>query len=153
MVQGHLRLPVESPQLTRVGENGHISAVRLQPADWTWSSKQHFVLHVMYLTSADKTWAFIFTTQHKYTVKLQPRCTKFSFTQLLKHNWWWLDNNDRRGASLRGVPRGGGGWGGCHSHKWPPVVCFELQDPSFKDSVLGFRQLTERELQMFPGYS
>eukprot|EP00066_Takifugu_rubripes_P008633 XP_003974954.1 PREDICTED: D-amino-acid oxidase [Takifugu rubripes] len=26
-------------------------------------------------------------------------------------------------------------------------------EPSFKDSVLGFRQLTERELQMFPGYS
>uniref|UniRef100_A0A3P8U8W9 D-amino-acid oxidase n=1 Tax=Amphiprion percula TaxID=161767 RepID=A0A3P8U8W9_AMPPE len=25
-------------------------------------------------------------------------------------------------------------------------------DPSFKDTVLGFRQLTERELQMFPGY-
>ncbi|XP_035021630.1 D-amino-acid oxidase [Hippoglossus stenolepis] len=25
-------------------------------------------------------------------------------------------------------------------------------DPSFKDIVLGFRQLTERELQMFPGY-
>ncbi|CAK6966555.1 D-amino-acid oxidase-like [Scomber scombrus] len=27
------------------------------------------------------------------------------------------------------------------------------QDPSFKDIVLGFRQLTERELQMFPGYT
>lgn len=26
-------------------------------------------------------------------------------------------------------------------------------DPSFKDTVLGFRQLTERELEMFPGYS
>uniref|UniRef100_A0A3Q1GB15 D-amino-acid oxidase n=1 Tax=Acanthochromis polyacanthus TaxID=80966 RepID=A0A3Q1GB15_9TELE len=25
-------------------------------------------------------------------------------------------------------------------------------EPSFKDTVLGFRQLTERELQMFPGY-
>ncbi|XP_030647510.1 D-amino-acid oxidase [Chanos chanos] len=25
-------------------------------------------------------------------------------------------------------------------------------DPSFKDIVLGFRQLTERELEMFPGY-
>ncbi|KAJ8005666.1 hypothetical protein DPEC_G00120300 [Dallia pectoralis] len=25
-------------------------------------------------------------------------------------------------------------------------------DPSFKDAVLGFRQLTERELQLFPGY-
>lgn len=27
------------------------------------------------------------------------------------------------------------------------------KDPSFKDTVLGFRQLTDRELQMFPGYS
>ncbi|XP_026066815.1 D-amino-acid oxidase-like [Carassius auratus] len=27
------------------------------------------------------------------------------------------------------------------------------QDPSFKDIVLGFRQLTKRELDMFPGYS
>uniref|UniRef100_A0A8C5ERP5 D-amino-acid oxidase n=1 Tax=Gouania willdenowi TaxID=441366 RepID=A0A8C5ERP5_GOUWI len=26
-------------------------------------------------------------------------------------------------------------------------------DPSFKDAVLGFRQLTQRELQMFPGYN
>ncbi|XP_035494961.1 D-amino-acid oxidase isoform X1 [Scophthalmus maximus] len=26
-------------------------------------------------------------------------------------------------------------------------------DPSFKDIVLGFRRLTERELQMFPGYN
>ncbi|XP_034548698.1 D-amino-acid oxidase-like [Notolabrus celidotus] len=26
-------------------------------------------------------------------------------------------------------------------------------DPSFKDIVLGFRQLTERELKMFPGYN
>lgn len=48
------------------------------------------------------------------------------------------------------VVRGGGG---CHSHKGLPVVLFESQEPSFKDSVLGFRQLTERELQMFPGYS
>ncbi|CAN9513230.1 unnamed protein product [Ophioblennius macclurei] len=32
-------------------------------------------------------------------------------------------------------------------------VCDEsAPDPSFKDIVLGFRQLTERELQMFPGY-
>ncbi|KAF7661982.1 hypothetical protein LDENG_00248580 [Lucifuga dentata] len=28
-----------------------------------------------------------------------------------------------------------------------------LPDPSFKDIVLGFRCLTDRELQMFPGYS
>lgn len=33
MVQGNLRLPVESPQLTRVCKNGHISPVWLQPAD------------------------------------------------------------------------------------------------------------------------
>ncbi|XP_014324144.1 D-amino-acid oxidase [Xiphophorus maculatus] len=32
-------------------------------------------------------------------------------------------------------------------------LCTEpLPEPSFKDIVLGFRQLTERELQMFPGY-
>uniref|UniRef100_A0A672JQH8 D-amino-acid oxidase, tandem duplicate 2 n=1 Tax=Salarias fasciatus TaxID=181472 RepID=A0A672JQH8_SALFA len=32
-------------------------------------------------------------------------------------------------------------------------VCDEPSpDPSFKDTVLGFRQLTERELQLFPGY-
>uniref|UniRef100_A0A3B5A3Z9 D-amino-acid oxidase n=1 Tax=Stegastes partitus TaxID=144197 RepID=A0A3B5A3Z9_9TELE len=32
-------------------------------------------------------------------------------------------------------------------------LCTEpAPDPSFKDAVLGFRQLTERELQMFPGY-
>uniref|UniRef100_A0A669C1J6 D-amino-acid oxidase n=1 Tax=Oreochromis niloticus TaxID=8128 RepID=A0A669C1J6_ORENI len=32
-------------------------------------------------------------------------------------------------------------------------LCSEpAPDPSFKDSVLGFRQLTERELQIFPGY-
>uniref|UniRef100_A0A3B5MH93 D-amino-acid oxidase n=1 Tax=Xiphophorus couchianus TaxID=32473 RepID=A0A3B5MH93_9TELE len=32
-------------------------------------------------------------------------------------------------------------------------LCIEpLPEPSFKDIVLGFRQLTERELQMFPGY-
>ncbi|XP_026178601.1 D-amino-acid oxidase isoform X3 [Mastacembelus armatus] len=32
-------------------------------------------------------------------------------------------------------------------------LCTEpVPDPSFKDIVLGFRQLTERELQMFPGY-
>ncbi|KAM4578944.1 D-amino-acid oxidase-like [Fundulus diaphanus] len=28
-----------------------------------------------------------------------------------------------------------------------------LPEPSFKDIVLGFRRLTERELQMFPGYT
>lgn len=33
-------------------------------------------------------------------------------------------------------------------------LCTEpAPDPSFKDTVLGFRQLTERELQMFPGYN
>ncbi|KAJ8378264.1 hypothetical protein AAFF_G00244680 [Aldrovandia affinis] len=33
-------------------------------------------------------------------------------------------------------------------------VCNEpAPDPSFKDIVLGFRQLTQRELDMFPGYS
>ncbi|XP_012679127.1 D-amino-acid oxidase [Clupea harengus] len=33
-------------------------------------------------------------------------------------------------------------------------LCTEsAPDPSFKDIVLGFRQLTERELEMFPGYS
>uniref|UniRef100_A0A8P4KRC7 D-amino-acid oxidase n=1 Tax=Dicentrarchus labrax TaxID=13489 RepID=A0A8P4KRC7_DICLA len=33
-------------------------------------------------------------------------------------------------------------------------LCSEpVPDPSFKDIVLGFRQLTERELQMFPGYN
>ncbi|XP_050965559.1 D-amino-acid oxidase-like isoform X2 [Labeo rohita] len=33
-------------------------------------------------------------------------------------------------------------------------LCTEpMPDPSFKDTVLGFRQLTERELEMFPGYS
>ncbi|XP_022612445.1 D-amino-acid oxidase [Seriola dumerili] len=33
-------------------------------------------------------------------------------------------------------------------------LCTEpVPDPSFKDIVLGFRQLTERELQMFPGYN
>lgn len=32
------------------------------------------------------------------------------------------------------------------------VLTEPAPDPSFKDSVLGFRQLTERELQMFPGY-
>lgn len=32
-------------------------------------------------------------------------------------------------------------------------LCTEpAPDPSFKDSVLGFRQLTEQELQLFPGY-
>lgn len=32
-------------------------------------------------------------------------------------------------------------------------LCSEpAPDPSFKDSVLGFRQLTDRELQIFPGY-
>lgn len=44
---------------------------------------------------------------------------------------------------------------------WISVFCvvtrFALhhswQEPSFKDIVLGFRQLTERELQMFPGYT
>ncbi|KAM6930642.1 D-amino-acid oxidase-like [Xenentodon cancila] len=29
----------------------------------------------------------------------------------------------------------------------------KVPEPSFKDIVLGFRQLTERELQMFPGYN
>ncbi|XP_061762532.1 D-amino-acid oxidase-like [Nerophis ophidion] len=29
----------------------------------------------------------------------------------------------------------------------------QTPDPSFKDIVLGFRRLSERELQMFPGYS
>ncbi|KAM7018976.1 D-amino-acid oxidase-like [Tautogolabrus adspersus] len=29
----------------------------------------------------------------------------------------------------------------------------QVQDPSFKDTVLGFRHLTEREMQMFPGYT
>ncbi|XP_061115344.1 D-amino-acid oxidase-like [Conger conger] len=33
-------------------------------------------------------------------------------------------------------------------------VCDEpAPDPSFKDSVLGFRQLTQPELELFPGYS
>ncbi|XP_058491492.1 D-amino-acid oxidase-like [Solea solea] len=33
-------------------------------------------------------------------------------------------------------------------------VCTEpTPDPSFKDSVLGFRKLSDRELQLFPGYS
>uniref|UniRef100_A0A673CIQ3 D-amino-acid oxidase n=1 Tax=Sphaeramia orbicularis TaxID=375764 RepID=A0A673CIQ3_9TELE len=33
-------------------------------------------------------------------------------------------------------------------------VCTEpAPDPTFKDIVLGFRQLTERELQLFPGYT
>ncbi|NP_991257.1 D-amino-acid oxidase, tandem duplicate 3 isoform X1 [Danio rerio] len=33
-------------------------------------------------------------------------------------------------------------------------LCAETAaDPSFKDTVLGFRQLTSRELEMFPGYS
>ncbi|CAM4544734.1 unnamed protein product [Leuciscus chuanchicus] len=33
-------------------------------------------------------------------------------------------------------------------------LCTEtLPDPSYKDAVLGFRQLTKRELDMFPGYS
>lgn len=32
------------------------------------------------------------------------------------------------------------------------ATCFWLQEPSFKDIVLGFRHLTDRELQMFPGY-
>ncbi|XP_036383525.1 D-amino-acid oxidase-like [Megalops cyprinoides] len=33
-------------------------------------------------------------------------------------------------------------------------LCSEpVPDPSFKDIVLGFRQLTKRELEMFPGYS
>ncbi|XP_062399741.1 D-amino-acid oxidase-like [Sardina pilchardus] len=33
-------------------------------------------------------------------------------------------------------------------------LCTEsAPEPSFKDIVLGFRQLTERELEMFPGYS
>ncbi|XP_028270553.1 D-amino-acid oxidase-like [Parambassis ranga] len=33
-------------------------------------------------------------------------------------------------------------------------LCTEpAPDPSFKDIVLGFRRLTERELQMFPGYN
>ncbi|XP_068594652.1 D-amino-acid oxidase-like [Brachionichthys hirsutus] len=33
-------------------------------------------------------------------------------------------------------------------------LCTEpTHDPSFKDAVLGFRRLTERELQMFPGYT
>ncbi|XP_061585117.1 D-amino-acid oxidase-like [Cololabis saira] len=33
-------------------------------------------------------------------------------------------------------------------------LCTEpMPEPSFKDIVLGFRQLTERELQMFPGYN
>uniref|UniRef100_A0A672T5B6 D-amino-acid oxidase n=1 Tax=Sinocyclocheilus grahami TaxID=75366 RepID=A0A672T5B6_SINGR len=33
-------------------------------------------------------------------------------------------------------------------------LCTEpLLNPSFKDAVLGFRQLTKRELDMFPGYS
>ncbi|XP_008333774.1 D-amino-acid oxidase [Cynoglossus semilaevis] len=33
-------------------------------------------------------------------------------------------------------------------------LCTEpAPEPSFKDIVLGFRQLTERELQMFPGYT
>ncbi|XP_029018160.1 D-amino-acid oxidase-like [Betta splendens] len=33
-------------------------------------------------------------------------------------------------------------------------LCTEpVPDPSFKDAVLGFRQLTQRELQMFPGYT
>ncbi|XP_050965558.1 D-amino-acid oxidase-like isoform X1 [Labeo rohita] len=33
-------------------------------------------------------------------------------------------------------------------------LCTETApDPSFKDAVLGFRQLTKRELDMFPGYS
>ncbi|KAG7489630.1 D-amino-acid oxidase [Solea senegalensis] len=33
-------------------------------------------------------------------------------------------------------------------------VCTEpTPDPSFKDSVLGFRNLSDRELQLFPGYS
>uniref|UniRef100_A0A3P9QEY6 D-amino-acid oxidase n=1 Tax=Poecilia reticulata TaxID=8081 RepID=A0A3P9QEY6_POERE len=33
-------------------------------------------------------------------------------------------------------------------------LCTEPRpEPSFKDIVLGFRQLTERELQMFPGYN
>uniref|UniRef100_A0A3P8Y7S0 D-amino-acid oxidase n=1 Tax=Esox lucius TaxID=8010 RepID=A0A3P8Y7S0_ESOLU len=33
-------------------------------------------------------------------------------------------------------------------------LCSEsAPDPSFKDSVLGFRTLTERELELFPGYS
>uniref|UniRef100_A0A8C1LYU4 D-amino-acid oxidase n=1 Tax=Cyprinus carpio TaxID=7962 RepID=A0A8C1LYU4_CYPCA len=33
-------------------------------------------------------------------------------------------------------------------------LCTEpLPDPSFKDTVLGFRKLTQRELDMFPGYS
>ncbi|XP_056276077.1 D-amino-acid oxidase, tandem duplicate 2 isoform X2 [Pseudoliparis swirei] len=33
-------------------------------------------------------------------------------------------------------------------------LCTErVPDPSFKDIVLGFRQLTERELQLFPGYN
>ncbi|KAE8292142.1 D-amino-acid oxidase [Larimichthys crocea] len=33
-------------------------------------------------------------------------------------------------------------------------LCSEqAPDPSFKDIVLGFRQLTERELQLFPGYT
>lgn len=29
---------------------------------------------------------------------------------------------------------------------------FGTQEPSFKDAVLGFRELTQRELQLFPGY-
>uniref|UniRef100_A0A7N6AGE5 D-amino-acid oxidase n=1 Tax=Anabas testudineus TaxID=64144 RepID=A0A7N6AGE5_ANATE len=33
-------------------------------------------------------------------------------------------------------------------------LCTEpAPDPSFKNTVLGFRQLTERELQLFPGYN
>uniref|UniRef100_A0A671XDM2 D-amino-acid oxidase n=1 Tax=Sparus aurata TaxID=8175 RepID=A0A671XDM2_SPAAU len=33
-------------------------------------------------------------------------------------------------------------------------LCTEpAPEPSFKDTVLGFRRLTERELQMFPGYN
>ncbi|XP_047447910.1 D-amino-acid oxidase-like [Mugil cephalus] len=33
-------------------------------------------------------------------------------------------------------------------------LCTEpAPDPSFKDAVLGFRRLTDRELQMFPGYT
>ncbi|KAK9974661.1 hypothetical protein ABG768_022739 [Culter alburnus] len=34
------------------------------------------------------------------------------------------------------------------------ILCTEtVPDPSYKDAVLGFRQLTKRELDMFPGYS
>lgn len=32
------------------------------------------------------------------------------------------------------------------------VQSLSLQDPSWKEIVLGFRKLTQKELELFPGY-